>query len=299
MKLSRGATLIEVIVVIAIIVMAFLFLLMMAPRGREQARIVSCSNSLRQIGMALAIYDDLHHQLPAIGTLSSIDAPDGTRSPGPLRTLLETLQLPDLTELKDPQSPPPPRPGQVPAEARVPGFVCPSDPIATAGWFEAPISYRATTGDSPAGDHGPFAIGHVLRLRDVEAADGLSHTAAFSERLVGDHQSNHRAQNNYQVVEGPLAGAGCPAIDDPAAWRGDAGASWSWSDYRHTLYNHALPLSADHSCLAVDGKTAFMGASSGHLRGVNLLLLDGSVTQVTRGINVKVWMEYATVGPRR
>ena len=65
----RGVTLVEVIVVIAIIALAFLFLLMMVPRGREQARLASCTNNLRQIGMALAIYDQLHQQLPAIAAL--------------------------------------------------------------------------------------------------------------------------------------------------------------------------------------------------------------------------------------
>ncbi len=137
----------------------------------------------------------------------------------------------------------------------------------------------------------------MLRPRDVEAGDGLSYTAAFSERLVGDHQPNHPASCNYQVVPGPLAGPGCPATGDASGWRGDAGSSWSWSDYRQTLYNHALALSSNHSCLPVDGKTAFMGASSGHVRGINLLLLDGSVTLVTREIDPKVWKEYARIVP--
>ena len=39
------------------------------------------------------------------------------------------------------------------------------------------------------------------------------------------------------------------------------------------------------------------GASSGHVRGINLLLLDGSVTLVTREIDPKVWKEYARIGP--
>jgi prepilin-type N-terminal cleavage/methylation domain-containing protein len=293
----KGVTLVEVIVVIAIIAMAFLFLLMMLPRGREQARIASCTNNLRQIGTALAIYDQLHQQLPAIAALSGIEGPDGAKSPGPLRTLLETLQLPDLTELKDPNSLPQPRPGEVPEERAVPGFICSSDPNATAGWFAAPISYRATTGASPAGDDGLFAPGRVLRLRDIDASDGSSYTAAFSERLVGDHQPSHPAPCNYQVLPGPLAGSECPPPADASVWRGDAGSSWSWSDYRHTLYNHALPLSSNQSCVVVDGKTAFMGASSGHVRGVNLLLLDGSVTLVTREIDPRVWREYARIVP--
>jgi type II secretory pathway pseudopilin PulG len=294
----RGVTLTEVIVVIAVIIMAFLFLLMMVPRGREQARMASCTNNLRQIGMALAIYDQLHRQLPAIAGLAGIDESGVARSPGALRALLETLQLPDLTEIKGPKIPPPPRPAEVPGERAVPGFVCSSDPNATAGWFAAPISYRATAGDSPAGDNGLFAIGRVLRLGNVEATDGSSYTAAFSERLVGDHQPGHPAPCNYQIVPGPLAGSECPAAaGDASMWRGDAGSSWSSSDYRHTLYNHALPLSSTHSCLAVDGKTAFMGASSGHIRGINMLLLDGSVNLVTREIDPKVWKEYARIGP--
>jgi hypothetical protein len=258
---------------------------------------VGCQKNLGQIGVALAIYDQLQNQLPTVATLSGIDGPGGARSPGPLRTLLETLQLPDLTELKDPQSPSPPRRGQLPGETPVPGFVCSSDPNATAGWFAAPISYRATTGDSPAGDNGVFAIGRVLGLRDVEAVDGSSYTAAFSERLVGDHEPSHPDPCNYQVVTGPLAGSECPATDDASAWRGDAGSSWSVFDYRHTLYNHALPLGSPHSCVAADRKTAFIGASSGHIRGVNLLLLDGSVTLVTREVDIKVWKEYARIGP--
>ena len=257
----------------------------------------SCTNNLRQIGVALAIYDQLHQQLPTVAALSGIDEAGGARSPGPLRTLLETLQLPDLTELKDSKNVPRPRPGEVPNERAVPGFICSSDSNATAGWFAAPISYRATTGDSPAGDNGLFAIGRVLGLRDVEAADGSSYTAAFSERLVGDLQTRHPAPCNYQVVAGPLAGSLCPGASDASAWRGDAGSSWRWPNYRDSLYNHALPLGSYHSCLAVDGKTAFMGASSGHVRGINLLLLDGSVTVVTREIDPKVWKEYARIVP--
>jgi prepilin-type processing-associated H-X9-DG protein len=291
----RGITLLEVIVVIGIVVLVFLFLLMFIPRGREQARLTGCQKNLGQIGVALAMYDQIHDQLPGVGILPGAEDTERAAAPGPLRTLLEVLQLPDLTELKDPQVPVPPRPGQVPGETRVPGFFCSSDPNATAGWFSAPVSYRATTGGSPNGEDGPFAIGRRLGLRAVEAGDGTSFTAGFSERLVGDHQPKHPAPCNYQIVPGPLAGDACPATDDAGAWHGDAGASWRSSDYRHTLYNHALPLSSTRSCLARDGQTAFVGASSGHVRGVNLLLLDGHVEVVTREIDPNVWKKFATI----
>ena len=53
---SRGVTLVEVIVVLAIVTIALLILLMMIPRGREQARLLACQKNLGQIGKALAIY---------------------------------------------------------------------------------------------------------------------------------------------------------------------------------------------------------------------------------------------------
>ena len=293
----RGLSLVELIVLFVLISAAGLLLVMGISRAREQARLVGCRKNLAQIGVALALYDQFHHQLPELG---SPGAPGGTaaaRSPGPLKILLETLELPDLTELHDPSSRPPQRPGQVPGELPVPGFVCGSDPNALAGSFRAPISYRAVTGDNPRGDNGAFAPGRKISLAEVEARDGLSYTAAFSERLVGDNQSGHPATHNYQVIPPPLPAGGCPESADASSWRGDAGSSWAGCDYRSTLYNHALRPFGRPSCLAGDGRTAYMGASSGHVRGVNLLLLDGSVSLVRPSIDLKIWREYAKVGP--
>ena len=293
---SRGVTLIEVVVVLAIVIIAILLLLMMMPRSREQARLLSCQKNLGQIGKALAIYDQLEHQLPLFVALAGIDEPTHAKSPSPLRILLDTLQTPDFTALTDEKTPAKLSSGQVPGEIPIPGFVCGSDPNATAGLFRAPVSYRATTGDSPAGDNGLFVPGRVIKLTDVEATDGLSYTAAASERMVGDNQPGHPMVGNYRAVKGPLSGAACPADAGDSSWRGDAGSSWKWADYRSTLYNHALVPNQRPSCVAIDGQTAFMGASSGHVRGVNLLLLDGSVSLVTPAIDPKIWKEFARIG---
>jgi hypothetical protein len=293
----RGVSLIEVIVLFAIISFGILFLLMMMPRAREQARLLSCQKNLGQIGKALAIYNELEHQLPLVGALAALDDSGEPRSPGPLRTLLGTLQLPDLTGILDDKAPPKPLPGNVPGEIPVPGFVCGSDPGARSGEFRAPISYRATTGDSAAGDNGLFAPGRVIKLADVEATDGQSYTAAFAERMVGDNRPGSRSLGNYRAVTGPVADNGCPDDADPASWRGDSGSNWNWADYKSTLYNHALIPNKGPSCIATDGQTAVLGASSGHVRGVNMLLLDGSVSLVTPAIDPKIWREFARISP--
>ena len=117
--------------------------------------------------------------------------------------------------------------------------MCSSDPNATAGLFAAPISYRACTGDNPAGDNGAFAPGARSSLKEIQELDGTGYTAVFSERLVGNNQSTSAMSMNYMLVEGRIGGDGCGSVEDLARWRGDAGSSWFAADYRSTLYNHA------------------------------------------------------------
>jgi hypothetical protein len=285
---------VELLVVLVLVALLLLFLLMAVPRGREQARLAGCQKNLAQIGLALGLYDQVHRALPTVEALVPADASGEASPPGPLRVLVDALGLQDLRGLT-PDGPPPPATGPVPGEITVPGFFCASDPEATAGRFRAPISYRGLTGSDERGTDGPFAPGRRIGLAQVEAGDGASYTAGFSERLAGDG-SDHPAARNFAVVPGPLPQGGCSSafLDAKTArWRGDAGASWARADYASTLYNHALRPGGSPSCLAADGGSAFMGASSGHTRGVNLLMLDASVRLVLPTIDRRLWTEFA------
>jgi hypothetical protein len=211
--------------------------------------------------------------------------------------MLEASGLPDFLGLSPAAHPPRPA-GPVPGEVPVPGFVCASDPRATASPFRAPISYRGTTGGDHLGRDGVFAPGRRIGLRDVEGTDGASYTAAFAERLVGDGIDDHFTPWNYAAVDAPLPPEGCNLVllkDRRARWYGDAGSSWVVADSRSTLYNHGLLPNAQISCLAADGRTAFMGASSGHVRGVDLLMVDGSVKIIVPTVARAVWAEFASI----
>ncbi|QEH33257.1 hypothetical protein OJF2_17570 [Aquisphaera giovannonii] len=294
-----GATAADLAVGLGLAAAVFLVALMALPRNRERARLTSCQRNLGQIGLALALYDQLEGRLPAVGKLEAIDtapidAPPAP-GPGPLRTLLDTLGLESFQGLK-PASPLPRATGQVPEEASVPGFVCQSDPMATTGRFRAPISYRACTGGDALGDDGAFAPGRGTSLEKAEAADGASFTAAFSERKVGDGNARGGYEGNFAAVPGPIPAGGCPVpLPQGATWIGDAGASWVLAGYRSTLYNHAPAPNSPGSCVSRDGRTAGLGASSGHAQGVNLLMLDGSVKLVTPSVSPKVWKEFASL----
>lgn len=297
-RLHRGYTAIDVLVVLILIGLFAMVLLMAIPRGREAARLAACQRNLSQIGMALALYDQTQKSLPMLAELTRIEPPATLGAPGPLKTLLQTFGLPDFLGLSSGVTPP--ASGPVPGEIPVPGFVCPSDPRATAGTFRAPISYRAATGGDSLGCDGVFVPGRRIALSDVEQADGASYTAAFAERLVGDGIEDHLTAWNHAVVAGRLPSEGCSLVmlkARGARWHGDAGSSWVMADYRSTLYNHSLAPNAPLSCLAADGQSAFMGASSGHVRGVNCLILDGSVRLILPSIAPPVWTELASLRP--
>ncbi len=274
----RAFTRFELLIVLLLMGVVLLMFLLAAPAWRENARTMDCRRNLGQIGVALAHYATLHHdELPPIEMGGQ----------GPLAVLLQTVGDPDFRRLGS-DLPTQARTDLAPVVAsRVAGLVCPSDAISVPADFPAPVSYRANTGQGTDGQDGPFAPGKTSRFPEIEELKGLSFTAAFSERLVGNGRSV-AASVNYARSPGPIAETGCSKV--PAtAWRGDAGSSWLKTDWSSTLYNHARPPDQPSSCVASDDATALMGASSGHGGRVHVLLLDGSVKVYRSQVSPTIW----------
>ena len=63
----RGFTLIELLVVIAIIAVLIALLLPAVQAAREAARRAQCVNNLKQIGLAMHNYHQVHDTFPMLG----------------------------------------------------------------------------------------------------------------------------------------------------------------------------------------------------------------------------------------
>jgi prepilin-type N-terminal cleavage/methylation domain-containing protein len=136
LRRSFGFTLVELLVVMAIIGFLVALLLPAVQAARESGRRTVCKNNLRQIGLALHSYHDVHHRLPSgwLGYINGLPDPEGPPGWGWAVPILPYIEQSGLAakvdwnvSLLDPRH----------AEVRVaelPVFQCPSDLVADPTW---------------------------------------------------------------------------------------------------------------------------------------------------------------------
>jgi prepilin-type N-terminal cleavage/methylation domain-containing protein len=190
--MRRAFTLIEVLVVFAIIGVLVSLLLPAVQSSREAARRMQCTNNLKQVGIALLSYESNHKVFPS-GYLSQFDASGNDTGPG---WGWASIILPQLEETAVHNAIHFDRPIEDATNgariATIPSYLCPSEtmrqywqarrPDGTAICDVAESNYVAVFGTTEPGvdGDGMFFRNSRVAMRDI--TDGASKTLAVGER---------------------------------------------------------------------------------------------------------------------
>jgi prepilin-type N-terminal cleavage/methylation domain-containing protein/prepilin-type processing-associated H-X9-DG protein len=322
----QGVTLVELLVVVAVIGLLVGLLLPAVQQVRESARRTHCTNNLRQISLATANHESARGRYP-IGSESRewAERPDFPHQffrwsvlahLAPfyeLETLLRGLDLsvPLYVGLTADAIAPQNKPI---VKLTVPLFLCPSDAGRAVSDSFGPTNYAGCTGSGAGGGtpfetDGLFGINSRTRPRDI--VDGLSRTVAYSESLLGAGQRATTNRTGIDVQTGYGFTFTAPLDEGPCSrpfyynFTDLRGFSWANGEYRTTLYNHArVPNSAVLDCLAALMSTpdlarmyagyGWRAARSRHAGGVNVVMADGSGQFVSDTVDPAVWKALAT-----
>lgn len=187
--LKRAFTLIELLVVIAIIAVLIALLLPAVQQAREAARRSQCRNNLKQYGLALHNYHDVHRLFP-IGNL-------GGRYwtfQSMILPYLEQTPLFNQCNYAYPgtcfQSNVAAGPGNSAVGKSIAIYGCPSDPNSGKAYYSASIhyiavgSYLGVMGTSSTNETGLLFSNSTTSFKDI--LDGTSNSLAMGERGIPD-----------------------------------------------------------------------------------------------------------------
>lgn len=301
MRRRSGFTLIEILVVIAIIAILIALLVPAVQKVRDAAARATCQNNLKQIGVALHNYQDAHKAFP-LGNWK----PNSFSVHSQLLPYIEQDALYGQVDFSQAYNS---ATNLIPTAVPVQIFLCPTDPQNSAPAGFSGNNYVANYGttilwskNGSVADgvfwHDTSTTGYGCRITDIR--DGTSNTAAFSERLKGDWSN---------TVVSPLTDLVNPTGVNPVTpddamnfcranfatspqWYSNFGSKWIQGQ-QDVMYSSPAPPN-DPACAYPQNSTQNMPASSAHTNGVNLLLCDGGVHSVSNNITVPTWRALAT-----
>lgn len=313
-----GFTLVELLVVIAIIGILVGLLLPAVQAAREAARRMSCSNNLKQIGLAVHMYMDAHKGLPPVGCYPPGMVGDSWSAHARILPYLEQANLQNLANLN--LSYVHPANFQV-TKTRVPTYLCPSEirdearPDGAVTHY--PLNYGFNFGTwfvfdpvSRTSGNGAFAINR--KITEAAATDGMSNTIALAE--VKAWTPYLRDGGSPSGMNQPIPADGATVVGYGGSFKSNSGhTEWTDSRVHQTGFtavfgpNALIPYtSGGITYPSIDfnssreGKTAnkvtyaAVTSRSYHPGIVQICLLDGSVQSITNSVDLFVWRSLAS-----
>ena len=318
----RAFTLVELLVVVAIVATLIGLLLPAVQQVREVANLTRCRNNLHQMALAVSHFEaDQGHLPPGAG-----DYPKLSTSPSD-RPAVQALILPYLEQANkyskfnfdydvhlDAVN--------LPAQMQdVPVYVCPSDPSTAryfqAGWsnYFANIGATANVRSSDLKVVGVFnystnaakQVSSKVKIADI--TDGSSTTAMFSEikRSNLPWDATGRFDSTTMMITNLSSStdrSACLACNADTGVQLRVGGQQYYRDLPVTsTYTHTMtpnqggkdrPGFNQYDCGSPDFLSAHKAARSFHNNGVNVAFCDGSVRFVTSKVSSVTWRALGT-----
>jgi prepilin-type N-terminal cleavage/methylation domain-containing protein/prepilin-type processing-associated H-X9-DG protein len=319
----RGFTLIELLVVIAIIAVLIGLLLPAVQKVRDAAARMQCANNLKQMGLALANFDNSYGRLPAALIHSGrYNNPNNTPYQGPevnysgqpyqvynhsgfvallpyieQNALFNQYNYAYVGSTSSPYGLPiGPNPANNPnflvAQANVKIYVCPSDENPPPQVTNAPNSSDFYSMLAARRSNYLFSTGYATDYSGDWANDNSQTKGAFGNNgAVALGRVKDGTSNTIAIGESVQRWHAYSTIFGPYWGTGTHTAvhGWGWANGTQPNYPYG-PCAPNPSKKC----TYAWGFSSFHSGGTNFVFLDGSVKLIRDGIDLTTWQAICT-----
>ena len=305
-RIRHGVTIVEVLVIIAVMSLLIALLLPAVQAARRTALSIQCKNNLYQIGRALHEFESQHGAFPdasyAKQLLPHLDQKalfERINADNVMHGILVVAHVPSCPKLSG---------------AAVPVYACPEDSL-QQGINGLALNYLLNKGTGYGGYDDGF-MKSVAELKPKDISDGLSNTVAISEKLLSSrkkafgeglyHPTTDEALRNYASTDRfsspSQRGEFLNACSTNVVWLKDHGPRpcTPQGNCLPHLLNLLMPPNS-HSCMngfhSFDWDPARYGAltaTSLHSGGVHTLFADGSVRFVANNVHVPLWQAIGT-----